>query len=56
MIENQYKSNCRYIETQNLENNNIPNEYCCQTTKINSSSNSSSCCSNDPISEAKSFL
>ena len=53
MVENQCESNCECVETRrSSENNNIANECCEMTNKINSSS----CCSNDPISEAKSLL
>jgi hypothetical protein len=49
MIEN----NCEGVETQNSSgDNNIVNE-CCQMTN---KTNSGSCCSDDPIAEAKSLL
>jgi hypothetical protein len=49
MIEN----NCEGVETQSSSgDNNIVNE-CCQMTN---KTNSGSCCSDDPIAEAKSLL
>ena len=54
MVENQCESNCECMEIQRSpENNNVVNE-CCQTTNKTNSTNP--CCSNDPISEAKSLL
>jgi hypothetical protein len=54
MVENQCESNCECMEIQRSpENNNVVNE-CCQTTNKTNSNNP--CCSNDPISEAKSLL
>jgi hypothetical protein len=54
MVENQCESNCECMEIQRSpENNNVVNE-CCQTTNQTNSTNP--CCSNDPISEAKSLL
>ena len=53
MVENQCESNCECVETQRSSgNNNVANE-CCQMTN---KTNNSPCCSNDPISEAKSLL
>ena len=53
MVENQRESNCECVETQRSSgNNNVANECCEMTNKTNSSP----CCSNDPISEAKSLL
>ena len=55
MLENQCESNCECLETQRSSgNNNVANEYCQTTT--NKTSNSSPCCSDDPISGAKSLL
>ena len=53
MIKNECESNYECVETQrNSGNNNVANECCEMTNKTNSSQ----CCSNDPISEAKSLL
>lgn len=53
MVENQCESNCECVETQRSSgNSNVANECCEMTNKTNSSP----CCSNDPISEAKSLL
>ncbi len=53
MVENNCESNCECVETQSSSgDNNVANE-CCQMTNI---TNSSSCCSDDPIAEAKSLL
>ena len=53
MVENQCESNCECVETRrSSENNNIANECCEMTNKTNSRS----CCSDDPIAEAKSLL
>ncbi|HKO41066.1 MAG TPA: hypothetical protein VJU85_07370 [Nitrososphaeraceae archaeon] len=53
MIKNNCESNCECIETQNSSgDNNVSNE-CCQITN---KTNSKSCCSDDPIAEAKSLL
>ena len=53
MVENNCESNCECVETQsNSGDNNVANE-CCQMTN---KTNSSSCCSDDPIAEAKSLL
>jgi hypothetical protein len=55
MVENNCESNCECMETQsNSGNDNARNECCEMTTKKTNSS--SSCCSNDPIAEAKSLL
>ncbi len=59
MEENQCESNCECVETQRSSgHHNDANECCyCQTTTTNkTNSNSGQCCSNDPISEAKSLL
>ena len=55
MVENQCESNCECLETQRSSgNNNVTNECsCCQTT---TNKPYSPCCSDDPISEAKSLL
>lgn len=53
MVENNCESNCECVETQsNSGDNNVANE-CCQMTN---KTNSRSCCSDDPIAEAKSLL
>lgn len=53
MVENNCESNCECVETQSSSgDNNVANE-CCQMTN---KTNSSSCCSDDPIAEAKSLL
>jgi len=53
MEENECESNCKCVETQNSSgDNNVANE-CCQITN---KTNSRSCCSDDPIAEAKSLL
>jgi hypothetical protein len=55
MKENQCESNCECVETQRISGNDtVANECCCQTTTNKTSSGE--CCSNDPISEAKSLL
>ena len=54
MVENQCESNCECVETQRSSgNNNVANE-CCEMTR--NKINSNSCCSDDPIAEAKSLL
>jgi hypothetical protein len=53
MVENNCESNCECVETQSSSgDNNVVNE-CCQMTN---KTNSRSCCSDDPIAEAKSLL
>ena len=53
MVENNCESNCECVETQSSSgDNNVANE-CCQMTN---KTNSRSCCSDDPIAEAKSLL
>jgi hypothetical protein len=53
MVKNECESNCECVETQtSSENKNVTNECCEMTNKTNSSA----CCSNDPITEAKSLL
>ena len=53
MVENQCESNCECVETQKSSgDNNVANECCEKTNKTNSSS----CCSDDPIAAAKSLL
>jgi len=53
MVENNWESNCECVETQSSSgDNNVANE-CCQMTN---KTNSRSCCSDDPIAEAKSLL
>jgi hypothetical protein len=55
LVENQCKSNCECIETQRSSgHSNVANECtCCQTT---TNKTNTPCCSDDPISEAKSLL
>jgi hypothetical protein len=57
MVENQCESNCECVETQKSSgSSNVANECsCCQTT-TNKTNSSRPCCSDDPISEAKSLL
>ena len=55
MVENQCESNCECVETQRVSGNNSVASECCQTT-TNKTSNSSPCCSDDTIAEAKSLL
>ena len=53
MVENNCESNCECVETQSSSgDNNVANE-CCQMTN---KTKSRSCCSDDPIAEAKSLL
>jgi hypothetical protein len=53
MVETNCESNCECVETQSSSgDNNVANE-CCQMTN---KTNSRSCCSDDPIAEAKSLL
>ena len=53
MVKNECESNYECVETQrSSENNNVANECCEMTNKINRSA----CGSNDPINEAKSLL
>ncbi|MGZ5509245.1 MAG: hypothetical protein ACXWFC_02060 [Nitrososphaeraceae archaeon] len=54
MVENQCESNCECVETQSSSGNNTVTNECCQMTR--NKTNSSSCCSDDPIAEAKSLL
>ena len=55
MVENQCESNCECIETQRSSgNSNVVNECsCCQMT---ANKTTTPCCSDDPISGAKSLL
>ena len=53
MVETNCESNCECVETQSSSgDSNVANE-CCQMTN---KTNSRSCCSDDPIAEAKSLL
>jgi hypothetical protein len=53
MVENNCESNCECVDTQSSSgDNNVANE-CCQMTN---KTNSRSCCSDDPIADAKSLL
>ena len=56
MVENQCESNCECVETQRSSGkSNVGNECscCCQTT---TNKTNTPCCSDDPISGAKSLL
>ncbi len=53
MVENQCESNCECVETQSSSGNNTVTNECCEVTN---KTNSNSCCSDDPIAEAKSLL
>jgi hypothetical protein len=54
MTENQYEKNCECTESST--NDKGGNDCCCETQSDQSSNINSSCCSGDPIADAKLLL